>query len=143
MPKKYELKTKASSASVTTFLNSIKEERKRDDAKKLLSIFKKVTKKRPKMWGTSIVGFGEYHYTYASGQEGDFLATGFSPRENALTLYIMPGYQDYGHLLKDLGPHKRGRSCLYIKRLEDIDTKVLEALIREGLKDLAKQYPVK
>ncbi len=95
------------------------------------------------MWGSSIIGFGEYHYTYPSGQTGDWMATGFSPRKNALTIYIMPGYADYGALLKKLGPHKLGKSCLYIKRLSDIDTTILEKLVKRGITDLKKKYPVK
>ena len=96
----------------------------------------------PKMWGPSIVGFGRYHYTYDSGREGDFLATGFSPRKANMSIYIMPGYQDYGALMERLGKHKLGKSCLYVNKLADIDLEVLEELIRAGLKDLHAIWPV-
>lgn len=89
--------------------------------------------------GASIIGYGRYHYTYASGREGEFLATGFSPRKAALSLYIMPGYQDYGAILARLGKHRPGRSCLYVTKLEDIDMAVLEELIRAALADLASR----
>lgn len=113
------------------------------DAKQLLKLFKEVTGAKPKMWGSSIIGFGEYHYKYDSGREGDFLATGFSIRKSGPTIYILPGYADYSHLLKKLGPHKHGKSCIYLKNLEGIDLDVLKKLIVTGLKDLKKQYPVK
>lgn len=143
MPKKVELKTKETKQSPTTFLNTITDEKQRKDAKKLLTLFKNVTGKQPKMWGPAIIGFGSYTYTRSNGDVGEFLATGFSPRKGNLTLYIMPGYQDYSDLLKKLGPHKLGKSCLYIKKLEDIDTKVLEKLIKRGLTDLEKTHQVK
>lgn len=139
---KYELKTKKNAGSVSVYVASITDETQRKDAEKLLAVFKKVTKRQPKMWGSSIVGFGEYHYAYPSGQEGDWMATGFSMRKSGPTIYIMPGYQDYGALMKKLGPHKLGKSCLYLKRLDDIDVKVLEKLIAAGLTDLKKKYPV-
>lgn len=139
---KYQLKTKQNSTSVSAFINSIEDAQKKADAKKLLALFKKATGKTPKMWGSSIIGFGSYHYVYPSGQEGNWMATGFSPRKQALTLYIMPGYANYQDLLKKLGPHKLGKSCLYIKRFEDINVHVLEKLIKAGLTDLKKQYPV-
>jgi hypothetical protein len=94
------------------------------------------------MWGGSIIGFGRYHYRYASGREGDFLATGFAPRKASMSVYIMPGYQDYSEILKRLGPHKTGKACLYITRLDQIDMDCLAELIRQGLKDLEKLYPV-
>ncbi len=89
-----------------------------------------------RMWGTSIIGFGEYTYHRANNRQGTYLATGFSMRKSGPTLYIMPGYQDYSHILKDLGPHKLGKSCLYLKRLSDVERKVLTTLIQTGLKDL-------
>jgi hypothetical protein len=94
------------------------------------------------MWGPTMVGYGQYHYRYASGREGDFLATGFSPRKANLSIYIMPGYQDYGAILKRLGKHKTGKSCLYINTLGDVDIDVLEDLIRAGLKDLGEIHEV-
>jgi len=105
-------------------------------------LFRKATGFIPQMWGGSIVGYGRYHYRYASGREGDFLATGFSPRKAAYSIYIMPGYQDYGAILSRLGKHKTGKSCLYVNRLADIDLTVLEELIRQGLKDLNAIWPV-
>jgi len=140
---KAELKTKKNKASVVGFLNAIKDDRRRKDCKKVLVIMKEVTKEKPKMWGTSIVGFGEYHYKYASGREGDWMIIGFSPRKLNLTVYIMPGYTDYDDLMKKLGPHKLGRSCLYIKNLDDIHLPTLRKLITRGYKDMKKLYPNK
>jgi len=94
------------------------------------------------MWGASIVGYGRYHYRYKSGREGDFLATGFSPRKTALSVYIMPGYADFGDILSRLGKHKLGKSCLYVNKLADIDLDVLSELIRAGLEDLGRLWPV-
>ena len=135
------MKTVPSENSVEGFLNSVESEEMRKDCFTVLELMKRITGEKPVMWGDSIVGFGSYHYKYASGREGDFFRTGFSPRKAALTIYIMPGYQDYGSLLDKLGKHKTGKSCLYIKRLSDVDMRVLEQLIREGLTDLAKIYP--
>ena len=129
-----ELKTKVSNASVERFLNSVKDEQKRQDSFKILEMMKKITKEDPKMWGPSIVGFGSYHYKYASGHEGDMCIAGFSPRKEALTIYILPGFEKYDSLMKKLGKYKTGKSCLYIRRLEDIDTKVLTELISESYK---------
>jgi hypothetical protein len=140
---KYELKTKKNSASVTGLINAIPEARKRADAKKVLAIMKKITGEKPVMWGTSIIGFGTYHYKYASGQEGDWMITGFSPRKQNLTIYIMPGYNLSQPLLKKLGKHKTGKSCLYINKLEDIDLKILEQLIDKGYKEMKKKYPIR
>lgn len=135
-------KTKATGASVEEFLNAVEPERKRADALALDVMFREVTGFEPVMWGPTIVGYGRYHYRYKSGREGDFLATGFSPRKANLSLYIMPGYQDYGHILEGLGKHKLGRSCLYINKLADIDMKVLARLVKSGLKDLDKIWSV-
>lgn len=143
MPKKIELKTKESKQSPTASLNALKDMQKRADAKKLLALFKKATGKPATMWGPSIIGFGSYTYTRSNGDVGEFLATGFSPRAQNLSIYILPGYGDHGDLLKKLGPHKLGKSCLYIKKLEDIDLNVLEQLVKAGLADLKKRYPVK
>ena len=143
MPKKLTLKTRETGQSVTAFLNAIDDAEKRTDVKKLLAIFKKATGKPAKMWGAAIVGFGSYAYTRANGDSAEFMATGFSPRATALTLYIMPGYADYSDLLSKLGPHKLGKSCLYIKALDDIDTNVLARLIKRGLADLRKTHRVK
>ncbi|WP_319826231.1 DUF1801 domain-containing protein [Thalassovita sp.] len=135
-------KTVPTDASVQDTLNSLGNPTRRTDALRLLSLFRDVTGYPPVMWGRSIVGFGRYHYVYESGREGDFLATGFSPRKANLSIYIMPGYQDYSAILSRLGKHKLGKSCLYINKLEDIDLDVLAELISAGLKDLNAKWPV-
>ena len=141
MPKKVVLKTAATTASVADFLNTITDAEKRKEAKTIAALMKKITGKPARMWGTSIVGFDTYTYKRSNGDVGQFMAAGFSPRKSALTIYIMPGYQDYEALLKKLGPHKTGKACLYIKCLADIDMKVLEELIARGYKDLKRMYP--
>lgn len=138
---KYELKTQLNDASVEAFLNSVENEQRRKDSFTVLELMKEITGCEPKMWGKSTVGFDTYHYKYASGQEADWMALGFSPRKQALTLYIMPGYQDYSDLMDKLGPHKTGKCCLYIKRLSDIHMPTLKKLITKGYKDLKKMYP--
>lgn len=140
MAKKIQLKTSKNSASPSAFLNSIEDERLRKDSKVLLKIFKDVTGMKPKMWGDSIIGFGEYTYYRANGDEGNFMACGFSPRKSGPTLYIMPGYSDYKPLMKKLGPHKLGKSCLYLKSLDGVDLSVISKLIKMGLRDLKKKY---
>lgn len=130
-----QIKTTVHNGSVTDFLNSVPDVRRREDAFKLLELFKKVTGLEPKMWGSSIVGFGSYHYkSQRSKQEGDWPLTGFSPRKQALTVYIMDGFGEYSGLLEKLGKHKTSVGCLYIPRLEDVDMKVLEVLIRRSFK---------
>jgi hypothetical protein len=128
-----ELKTRVTKASVEKFLDGIKDERKRQDCYELLKIMKKATRAEPKMWGTSIVGFGDHHYVYASGREGDWFHTGFSPRAQNLTLYMMGGFDS--EALKKLGKYKTGKGCLYIKKLEDVDVKALNDLIAKSLKN--------
>lgn len=129
-----ELKTKVNDASVTTFLNSIEDDEKRADSFEILKLMKQVTRKEPKMWGASIIGFGDIHYKYESGREGDWFITGFSPRKQNLTLYVMGSYNPHAELLKKLGKHKTGVGCLYIKRLKDVDAKVLKELIKKSVK---------
>jgi hypothetical protein len=137
-----ELKTKVTGASPTAFLKAVPEEGKRKDSLALLKLFAEVTKEKPKMWGTSIVGYGSYHYeSTRSKQKGDWMLTGFSPRKQSLTVYIMPGFKEYGDLMKKLGKHTTGGSCLYIKKLVDIDTKVLAKLIQQSVRDMRKRYP--
>ena len=138
MAKKVELKTKVNAASVEGFLNSITDEQKREDCFEILKLMKQVTKETPKMWGASIVGFGSYHYQGASGREGDWLLTGFSPRKENLTLYIMGGFDLHKDLLKKLGKYKTSVGCLYIKKLEDVDKKVLKELVAESVKTTKK-----
>jgi hypothetical protein len=131
-----ELKTKVNDASVDKFLQSVKDEQVRDDCYKILDIMQKATKAEPKMWGTSIIGFGSYHYKGKSGREGDWMLTGFSPRKQNLTLYIMPGFDEYNDLMKNLGKYTTGKSCLYIKKLEDVDTKVLKELVAKSARKM-------
>ena len=136
-----ELKTKPTKKSVEQFLKKIEHLTKREDSIKILELMKEVTKEKPVMWGDSIVGFGSYHYKYASGHEGDWPIVGFSPRKQNLTIYIMPGFDDYEEILKNLGKFKTGKSCLYINKLKDIDTQSLKNLISESVKYMKKQYP--
>ncbi|MFN3171595.1 MAG: DUF1801 domain-containing protein [Hyphomicrobiales bacterium] len=136
-------KTVGTDASVEAYLHAVEPEKKREDSLALDALFRRVTGWNPVMWGGSIVGYGQYHYRYESGREGDFLATGFSPRKSSLSLYIMPGYQEMGDMLDRLGKHKKGKACLYLNKLSDADESVLEEIIRAGLEDLGKRYPVK
>ncbi len=133
-------KTTKTGASVTDFVKSIDNPQMRADAKKVASMMRRVTGKRAKMWGSSIVGYGTYHYKYDSGREGDFMVTGYSPRKQALTVYIMPGFSKFGPLMKKLGKYKTGKSCLYIKRLSDVDEDVLEQLIDRSVQLMRKKY---
>jgi hypothetical protein len=133
-------KTKATKASVSEFLNSIEDRQKRADARKVAAMMRKATGKRAKMWGTSIVGYGTYHYKYASGREGDFMIAGFSPRKRALTVYIMAGFGRFEALLDKLGKYKTGKSCLYIKRLADVDEQVLQKLIDGSVSYMRANY---
>ena len=130
-----ELKTKKTKASVDAFLGKLDADR-REDCKTLVRLMTQATKAEPKMWGPSIVGFGDYKYKYDSGREGEWFAMGFSPRKKDLTLYILPGVQAYKAHLAQLGPHKTGMSCLYIKRLADVDIDVLKRLVTDAAKQL-------
>ena len=136
-----ELKTQPTGGNVRTFLDSIEDDRKRRDAKTVARIMKRVTGERPRLWGPSIVGYGSYHYVYDSGREGDFMVAGFSPRKQALTLYIMSGFSGHEGLMKRLGKHTTGKSCLYVKKLEDVDLEVLEELIVRSVAYVRKKYP--
>ena len=136
-----ELKTKQTDASVEAYLNAIEDAGRRDDCRAIAAIMRRVTRHEPKMWGTSIVGFGSYHYRYASGHEGDACLAGFSSRKAEISLYLMPGMDAKQPLLAALGKHKAGKGCLYIKRLSDIDVRVLEKLIRESVAELRRRYP--
>jgi hypothetical protein len=129
-----ELKTVRTRASVDKFLQGIQDEKKRSDCYKIKEMMEKATRSRGKMWGTSMVGFGDYHYVYASGREGDWFITGFSPRKQNLTLYTMGGFNQFPDLMKQLGKHSTGKGCLYIKSLEDIDLKVLQKLLTQSVK---------
>ena len=137
-----ENKTKASEVSPDDFIEALEHKTRKADALVLRDLYKRITGFEPKMWGPTIIGFGRYDYTYESGHSGKSLAAGFSPRKASLSLYIMPGYQDYGEILGRLGKHKIGKACLYINKLADVDMDVLEELITIGLKDLEKIWPV-
>ncbi|NOC46155.1 DUF1801 domain-containing protein [Ruegeria sp. HKCCD7559] len=136
-------KTVPTDQSVENFLKTVQPARRAEDAHQLDKLFRATTGFKPVMWGPSIVGYGRYHYRYKTGREGDFLATGFSPRKSALVIYIMPGYADFADLMARLGKHKLSKSCLYVNKLADIDTGVLRELIRAGLDDLDRVWPVK
>lgn len=135
-----DLKTQPNDQSVEAFMDSIEPEWKRDDAWEVLKLMQKVSGEKPVMWGSSIVGFGKYHYVYESGREGDWMLTGFSPRKQSLTLYLMSGYEKMDQLLKKVGKHKTSVSCLYVKRLSDIDMEVLEEMIRTSIEIIKKRY---
>ncbi|WP_340199055.1 DUF1801 domain-containing protein [Ascidiimonas sp. W6] len=136
-----ENKTKPTQVSVVDFLNKIEDSQKRKDSFELLEIMKKLTGEEAVLWGPSLIGFGTYHYKYESGREGDFFLTGFSPRKQNLTIYIMSGFSKYEVLMNKLGKHKTGKSCLYIKKLTDIDISVLEELIILSVAYTKKLYP--
>ena len=133
-----DLKTKRNKGNVEAFLNRVENEKKRNDSFAILRLMKQVTGEEPEMWGDSIVGFGKYHYKYASGREGDWFLTGFSPRVQNLTLYIMAGFDEYDQLLHKLGKHSTGKSCLYIKKIEDVDVDVLKELVKKSVEHMKK-----
>lgn len=143
MPKKVVIKTAKNSASVSAYLNSIEPASARRDAKALAKLFKETTGAKPKMWGGSIVGYGEYTYYRANGAEGEMCATGFSARKSGPVLYIMPGYEKAKPLLDLLGKHKLGKSCLYLKNLDSVDLDILAKLITEGLDELKTTHAVR
>ena len=132
-----ELKTKPMDKNVTTFLNSVTDEKKREDSFKILELMQAVTGEEPVMWGESIIGFGSYHYKYASGREGDWFLTGFSPRKQAITLYLTTGFTEYEDLLDKLGKFKTGKACLYVKKIEDVEVDILEELIQKSVEHVA------
>ncbi len=136
------MKTRPNVADVGAFIAAVDDEQKRNDSLVLLDMMKQVTGSEPVMWGTSIIGFGTYRYTYASGRSAEWCATGFSPRKTALTLYIMPGFSNYDALMSRLGRYKTGKSCLYVKRLSDVDLDVLEQLVDAAYKFMKVKYPV-
>lgn len=135
-------KTAATEADVAGFLAGVEPAAKRAEAERLDAIFREVTGWEPRMWGPTIVGYGRYRYTYESGRTGEMCATGFSPRKAEHSIYILPGYADYGAILRDLGKHRTGKACLYVRHLADIDEGALKRLIRAGLDDLAERWPV-
>ena len=133
-----ELKTKPTTASVSDFLDTVDDEARRKDCLAVVKIMQKATGAKPKMWGPSIVGFGDHRCKYESGRELDWFLTGFSPRKKDLTLYIMPGFERYAELMSSLGKYKTGKSCLYIKSVADVDMKVLRTLVEESVKHMKK-----
>ena len=127
-----EQKTKPTTQSVEAFLDKTADDKTRPDCDALIKMMKKATRKEPNMWGPSIIGFGSYHYKYASGREGDAPLVGFSPRKGNISVYVMPGFEGYDGLMKKLGKYKAGKACIYIKKLEDIDVKVLQELVEKS-----------
>ncbi len=133
-------KTKPTDESVEAYLSKITSETKHNDSVELLKMMKQITKQKPVLWGPGLIGFGEYHYKYESGREGDWFMTGFSPRAANISIYIMSGLDKYSELLKKLGRHKIGKGCLYIKNLDDIDRNVLKQLITKSYKSMITNY---
>ena len=131
---------KASPGDVDAFLATVENPRRRADAGRVLDLMREVTGEPPKMWGSSIVGFGSYRYRYASGRDGSSLVVGFAPRKQNLVLYIMPGFSSHAALLSRLGKFRTGKSCLYVNRLDDVDLNVLEALVRESVAEMRRRY---
>ena len=136
-----ELKTKQTGASVDEYLDTIEDPRRRDDCMAISALMKKVTKCEPKMWGPSIVGFDSYHYRYETGHEGDACLAGFSSRRPEIVLYIAEGFESRDRLLQQLGKHRAGKVCVYIRRLSDIDVSVLEKLVKASVAEMRKRYP--
>ena len=138
-----ELKTKVNNASVADFLDAIEDEEVRQSCWAIAEIMEAATKAKPKMWGSNIVGFGSYHYVYASGREGDWMLTGFSPRKQNITLYLMGGLEQRGELLAKLGKYTTAKSCLYIKRLSDVHLPTLKKLVQASVKHMIKTHSSK
>ena len=134
-------KTVATDADAEDFVASIEDARKREDSRQMIALMRGVTGEEPVLWGSSLIGFGNYHYRYESGREGDFFLTGFSPRKSAFTVYIMPGLERYAAQLEKLGPHRVGKSCLYVRNLEAVDLDVLEEIIRDSVRVMREKYP--
>ncbi len=134
-------KTQPTDASVENYLAAIEDDDRRRQCQAVCDLMADVTRRPPRLWGTAIVGFGTYHYKYESGREGEFMITGFANRKQSLTLYIMGGFSEYDDLMARLGPHKTGKSCLYVKNLDDIDMKVLRQLVRKSVAYMRKTYP--
>ncbi|MEM1045347.1 MAG: DUF1801 domain-containing protein [Pseudomonadota bacterium] len=134
------MKTVPTDQPVDSFLATVTDAARRKDADSVCDMMRRVTGEEPVMWGGSIVGFGQYDYTYESGRSGSFLLTGFSPRKSALSIYIMPGFEPFADLMDKLGKHKTGRSCLYLKRLSDVDPEVLETLVRDSVTWMRERY---
>lgn len=129
-----ELKTKPNQGDVNDFIESVEHPKRKADSKELLNVFAEILNEEPVLWGSSIIGYGSYHYKYPSGREGDWFLTGFSPRKQNLSIYIMAGFENYEELLSKLGKYKTGKSCLYINKLEDVNIDVLKQLIEDSVK---------
>ena len=136
-----DLKTRPTDASVEAFIDAVDHPRRREDARTLLELMHRVTGEEPVMWGPSIVGYGSYHYRYASGQEADWPVVAFSPRKQNLSIYIVTGFEECDKLLSRLGKHKIGKSCLYINKLADVDLDALESLVRASVAEMKRRYP--
>ena len=136
-----KMKTTPTQASVDAYIDAVEDAQKRADCRAVAAMMAEVTGAPARMWGPSIVGFGSYHYRYASGREGDFMETGFAPRKRAITLYIMAGFSEYGDLLAKLGKHDTGKSCLYVKRLADVDQAVLREMVERSVAWIRARYP--
>ncbi len=136
-----ENKTRPTEQSVQIFIDSVEDERKREDCLTLVRLMQEVTGEEPRMWGETMVGFGSYHYRYASGREGDMFLAGFSPRKQNLTLYIMAGFEEYNALLSRLGKHKTGKACLYVKSLRNVDMDVLKEMVERSVRHMRATNP--
>lgn len=136
-------KTQPTSTSIAEFIESLDDERRQIECNQLVELMREESGQEPVLWGPAIIGFGQYHYRYESGREGDFMRVGFSPRKQNLSIYIIPGFKPYQAVLERLGKHKLGKSCLYIKRLEDVDISALKELVRQSLADMKERYPEK
>jgi len=134
-------KTIETNSSVEDYLAAIAPKEKQEDCRVICTMMGELSGHPPKMWGPSIIGFGTYHYKYESGREGDFLRIGFAARAQNISIYIMPGYQDFEKELSRLGKYKKGKSCLYLKHLSDVDVTVLEEILKKGLRLMAEKYP--
>lgn len=135
-----DLKTQPNQGSIASFIDSIEPESKHEDAKTLLKLIQDISGEQPTMWGATILGYGNYHYKYESGREGDWFLAGFSPRKQNLSIYINGGFEGQEELLEKLGKHKKSVGCLYVKRLSDIDLRVLEEMIKQSIQTLKKRY---
>jgi len=133
-------KTQPTKLKVSEFIAGIENKTKRDDCRELMKLMSEITGNRAKMWGTAIVGYGKYHYKYESGREGDFFLTGFSPRKQALSIYIVSGFSNNPELMEKLGKYKTGKSCLYVKKLDDVDRSVLAQLVEESVAYMREKY---
>jgi hypothetical protein len=137
-----DTKTKATKYDVTEFICSVENSQRRHDAEKILTLFAEITGQDPVMWGSSIIGYGEYEYTLANGKNNTFMRTGFSPRKQNMALYIMPGFEKIQNVMNDLGKFKTGKSCLYINKLSDVNEEVLKTVIEESLREMQRLYPI-